>query len=95
MPKVDLLPTRLLLCNLKGGEAYEYWSGTTADASDARAFYFYNGVQFTLNKDDYLYALAVHSGDVGAPSATPEPTTMMLLGLGLAGVAGARRKFRE
>jgi len=33
------------------------------------------------------------SGD--ASSAVPEPTTMLLLGLGLMGIAGIRRKFKN
>ena len=50
---------------------------------------------------DFYYALAVHDGDIGPngpitpgdPVTTPDPTTILLLGFGLTGVAGIRRKF--
>lgn len=35
------------------------------------------------------------TGDETIPTGVPEPATMMLLGLGLAGVAVARKKFRK
>ncbi len=60
-----------------------------------------------LNYDDYVAAAhivifedngqptALITGDAanGNPPQVPEPTTMLLLGLGLVGLAGVRRKF--
>jgi hypothetical protein len=40
------------------------------------------------------YAWGVRDGDVGLPSV-PEPTTLLLLGLGLVGLAELRRRFRK
>ncbi len=70
---------------------YFYWSGSegAAETIGAWVFNFDNGVQHFGDQDyDSYYALAVRSGDV------PEPTTMLLLGLGLMGVVGVRRKFQ-
>ena len=50
------------------------------------------GSQGTHNKEYLHYALAVRDGNV-AP--VPVPPTIFLLGSGLVGLAGVRRKFKE
>ena len=77
--------------------ASDYWSGTgyAADTSMAWDFRFGNGDQALNGKANLnRYALAVRSGDVAAVEAVPEPTTIALLGIGLAvmTVYGAKRR---
>jgi len=74
---------------------YWYWSGTgSADYQDgAWGFHLDHGFQSpSPYKNDDGYGLAVRSGQV---SAVPEPTTILLLGSGIVGLVGARRKLKK
>ena len=75
-------------------EANEYWSASEFDTVEAWRFNFGDGGTFTSTKDTIRFALAVSSGDVGAANnnTVPEPQTLALVGLGLLGLAVARRR---
>ncbi len=77
---------------------FTYWSGTELASSPTTsvwAFDFNNGRQNTVLKSSNFYSLAVRDGDVAATEPVPEPTTVVLLGIGLVGIAGAEVRRRR
>ena len=74
-----------------------YSSGTefSKDTSKAWIFLTYNGEQHEYSKLGAPYALAVSPGQVGALSAVPIPGAAWLLGSGLMGMLGLRRKGKQ
>lgn len=72
-----------------------YWSGTDYAIDPSDAWFFEDeGWQTILPKHYLGYGLALRTGQVSTADSVPEPTTMLLFGTGIAGLAamGRRRK---
>lgn len=75
-------------------QSFLYWSATeyAPDTAFAWDFVFAAGNQGHASKSFSLNAWAVHSGDVGAATAVPEPGTLGLMVAGLLGLLVVARR---
>jgi hypothetical protein len=88
--RTELAANNDLFSNVQAGG---YWSGIEFELDSNFAWFFYIGLglQDPTVKDNYLFAWAVHDGDVGA-TPVPLPAAAFLLAPALGGLCFVRRR---
>ena len=73
---------------------YYYWSGNWLEANHNLAWdmIMSNGHQDWGSNDNFFYAWAVYSGDVGGGGSVPEPGILGLMGIGALAWSGTRSR---
>lgn len=85
-------PDLNLFTNIRLNQKW-YWTSTPGLYSGRYTFDFFYGYQAELRTYSEQPVWAVHDGDVGSP--VPLPGAIWLLGSGLIGMVGTRRKFKK